>query len=1121
MKNLRLYAAIAVAAMMVACVGAVAISTSYSTATDPPGMEVDDININALMALPEYEKVPSTAVAVPDGLDVFAATGNTSMVLFLQDDYTWTEGSTFTIESGQALAYCPLQPFSLNSEGVSFIFEDGAYILIVSDFTYENPWLQSNIIYQYEFEEDETEFVLSGTFKNVVGTGLDCALTLTAGTTVNDGFMTYGFPTENKIGFKATGYDFANNNVNMALDIVIDATVESQIQPGYLMTGTIKGTPSYAVVGKVEGNDLKWSVTGDGDITYVANLKEGSAAAKQIGTVKYSNELDFNLTIQNYSNDQTRQGFFDGNMKVKVDVDDVDMDVTNDKNVVIANYRLSDTYGEFDIDFDDTEFSVFGKVNIGSMVVTDTVNDLVMTEVKGASADIEFSAEVDMTSDIQSVLSIGTKLPRLDSLAASESTADKYIKGAAQNPDMEIHEYAADFFFDQYMPNSDGLKNRYLEANVNLDRLYMRNGADYKSYSAGSIEVEGAYVNFEVSNSVGMSMKAGVGKVIVSDVPYTLGSSSTVKAKLMVEPASISINTSDDRTVYLEEEFNITGEVKVYDEDTGMLMTDIYANGVHVKALEKSDTELDSLSIKSVGYGNYGVFYEASGIDYDKEAKNISLSKISIVGDYYEPKTRVLRVDGSLNDVVIPMSSGTAALAALSSSVTDNAKVGSVTMRVYDLNNNYVQYDRTYNSSTNQILNEFEFDGFVYYDDVMGFIEPFTDMPVGDSSKDSAEIYRVSGYGVLNSEGYTPEVGPAVITTCATITSGKVGFEWTDSPVAFTGGLFVANNPLSGVQSRVVVDGRTFNVDMTGAALGIAVDDKGKTTYTLVALPGYEIDKTVTPTGFTIGDGDEESAAITIDSGDTVTLAYTAKAKTYKIYVDGDYKAEGKFGEKVEFATDATFLFTPNGAIIGNISDGKWSLIRNAYATGTDDLELTSVKITEYTDLKYDADNTPTTNAITFTVPAAGAYKTSSFVMPSKVRFEIGGQSSGTSISLIAEETSFNGKSGYIIKADKNGAPLSTKLYLPVSGEGQRIMHVDEYGRVSELQSVYTVIDGQGYQYATVGDYSIFYLEDDSPNYDTGGNGKNNNLLYIGIAVVVAVVALAGVAYFLKTKQSA
>ena len=82
-------------------------------------------------------------------------------------------------------------------------------------------------------------------------------------------------------------------------------------------------------------------------------------------------------------------------------------------------------------------------------------------------------------------------------------------------------------------------------------------------------------------------------------------------------------------------------------------------------------------------------------------------------------------------------------------------------------------------------------------------------------------------------------------------------------------------------------------------------------------------------------------------------------------------------------------------------------------------------------------------------------------------------------------------------------------------------MHVDQYGRAAEQASTYVVIDGQGYQAVQATDYSIFYTESDSPLFDDGGNGKNNNLLYIGIAVVIAVVALAGVAYFLKTKQGA
>ena len=237
--------------------------------------------------------------------------------------------------------------------------------------------------------------------------------------------------------------------------------------------------------------------------------------------------------------------------------------------------------------------------------------------------------------------------------------------------------------------------------------------------------------------------------------------------------------------------------------------------------------------------------------------------------------------------------------------------------------------------------------------------------------------------------------------------------------------------------------------------------------------------------------------------------------------IDGKtVKEDAKYHESIS-VTDVTasFLFDKNGAIIGTVDpiEKEWTYTRHR---GTGDLELTSVTFKPYTgEIKSGVTNTVDDDSVQFTFgDVSGKF---SFRLNNGVRFDVTG-ANGKEVQFVAKETTFNGNKAFVIKALTNsGVSLPTTLYIPVGGEGQKIMHVDEYGRANEYKSTYKVIDGQAYQVLSVSNYSIFYATDDVPNFAGSGDGKNNNLLYIGIAVVVAIVALAGVAYFLKTKQSA
>ena len=113
------------------------------------------------------------------------------------------------------------------------------------------------------------------------------------------------------------------------------------------------------------------------------------------------------------------------------------------------------------------------------------------------------------------------------------------------------------------------------------------------------------------------------------------------------------------------------------------------------------------------------------------------------------------------------------------------------------------------------------------------------------------------------------------------------------------------------------------------------------------------------------------------------------------------------------------------------------------------------------------------------------------------------------------QETKFNGKNAYLIRASAGDVALKSTLLIPAS-EGDRIIHVDEYGRAAEMSSVPVKIGNETFlKIENISDYSIFYKETDSPRYDVPG-GSDNMLLFIAIGAVVAVVAVAGVFFFIK-----
>lgn len=1152
MKNLKLFAAIAIAAMMIVCVGAVAISAPASSAEDNGvESEIHYGNIPALMTYSPHPLDPN-GVEISTDSSVADLSGGHS-VWFLQENYSITHDSTITVENGQAIAISPVQSFSFSSAKANFVFMPGAKILIVNAMVtnINDPGLDPDkgeiLIYEYVFEADNSidDPIISAMtpsassqFKGKIGNAVTYGLggvfnkltfTVDKDTTITSSDSVTKFLDENKIEISLDQFDLSamkvtgsiKTNFNFSVDTINGAGPDARI--------TVTGSPEYSLSVTPSDKDVTATITGEGSLQSNLDMVKGTEATP-LAEMTLSNDIDIDVVVKDYGTDK-QEAFVNGHMSISFETTDLEF-VDEDTQ---SSIELSDVYVEFNIDIDDNVVEMDASFGVGYLSLASRADTDKQIGAELSGLDVHFNYRMVATEDTQ-VLALAT--PNLSSLAKSPSVndikKDYFDQLAKKSEDQSIEEFAANFFFqkiDDYNPAINvGMESDYLEAEINVKSLTVDN----------IVELKGLNVYLEISDSVGLEAKASVDRLYVTtpakdaDPPDDPEGAS----KIMVEPFSFEIYTSDRENVFLEIDASFTGGVKQYSYYSGFLESNIYVNGLSLTyLLQKDGDSLDDLGLKSAGVFYYGSLFEIKGFDYVKptetEAAKFTIDSIDVGGDFYGDAP-IMSVEGSIKGITIPADFAnlfTIKAPAVNPDPFAGVTIDSVNFTVTDIYGSTIEVDR-YNEE-NTVYNNIEIDGAVWLKDVLGSDSPasyFMTLPVGTVDANTKQAYNFTGVALLNSHAYYTvsgtEIYPAFEYGAQSQMTINIDGEDGGTLVGkFTGELYVTrSNTTSALgytldKAKFVIGGTDYNVDTIGAAVGIVVDDKGDYTVKMVATPGYELSKDQTVTGFAWGDDfSAESSTITVT--DANNIAYTAVAKKYNLYIDGEFIEECQYGKLVTKEQPGVFFFfDENGAIVGSFDGDTWSYRRIA---GDGDLELSSIKLTPVTVENKIIDLT--SSGVSFTLPASGDLDKLAFVTESKLRIALVDANNGDKYSLVAEDTKFNGRDAFMIKVYKGDGlenSAKTKLYFPVDGTGMKVMHVDKYGRAVEQQSTYVVIGEQAYQMVEASDYSIFYLDDDKPLYDTGGNRKNNNLLYIGIAVVVAVVALAGVAYFLKTKQSA
>ena len=432
-----------------------------------------------------------------------------------------------------------------------------------------------------------------------------------------------------------------------------------------------------------------------------------------------------------------------------------------------------------------------------------------------------------------------------------------------------------------------------------------------------------------------------------------------------------------------------------------------------------------------------------------------------------------------------------------------------------------MDFTRTYDATGQTIVNTYDVDGQMSLFDILndGALAGIMYPTLTDAAQATPETNVFKG-GVLVPGGsvITGEVN-TTYAPAVTVSGKSISVE-IDRYLPLTSmtlegkaptQVYVAKDLGTGVMK---INDQNITLSLKGVAVGVALDDAGAVSYSLLARPGYTLSKEMTCSGFTIDDCNEKTAKITLSD---TAISCTANPIKYKINLDGK-----TVKENVEYGTSVTgvtvesgvlMVVDSNGKAVGQVSGTNW-FPGVYYYTKDLDAKTVTGKTLAPADVKKDQINKITdASSVRFTVPAGGS--SLQFALSSKVRFDLKGLTADDDIELVAQTTNYNGHDAFIIKASNGSSAQEATLYIPVSNTNSKLMHVDEYGRVSERQADVVTIDGDNFLKTTTSDYSIFYAEtDSSPVLDNGGNGPN--FLLIAIGVVVAVALVAGVVVFIK-----
>ncbi|AGI47042.1 hypothetical protein TALC_00027 [Thermoplasmatales archaeon BRNA1] len=1096
-------AALIVAALMIVPVSMFSNDDAVVSADPDPGLDPGDmINFAALAKYSDYSNQEMQSETLS------TKTYNDGEVLFLKNDYTLASEATLTFASGSTLLIVVGQDFKMKATDLaSFQFNDGSRIVIAVNETIAES---DNVVSEIPFEDDEQVF-FKGSIEFTHGSN-SMKLVIAEGTVFQDAKADADvkammkFESKTTLDVEATLTYGKEIKLSLGVDFKVNATVTS-ISKGDKSIIKFKGDGSYDI--KVDGpssaesekKDLKLDV--DGDMNLTIGLTMPNAPVELV--IKVSNDVSLDVKVTDYRNsftadtedDKQMKLYVDGDFGLDISVDDIKKyEIRDDDGNLEAIFTLTGAKASLDIDISKNVADVGVSVDLGKYEVTEYEGaESTTATYKNVEADLNYKATISEAVSFSlatTPIDFDDLTDDLKDIATGGTVVDEYLAAVATcTTSAEIKETASKFF----MGKIDGTVNDVLPFDVTGTSAKAK--FSIGEINAGGVFVSDASIKAEVSPSVGVELTASVGKV-----DYSLGST----GRVIVESAKLTATTSENKTVLFDLEFNLTGEMRIYSID-GRMVGNVYVKNFKVKATLAKEFTFTGLTVGTLASTTKGITVSSEDLTLDVEKKQFLIPKTKVSGDYYGAAL-VRSVEGTYSDVVISDFDLFDVITGL------DMTIGSSSVRVTDVYGNYADVESTYDASTKTTTRTISVDGFFWYDGCMtADIDDIVMPTLSDDSEN--EKFVVSGNLLFN--GYS--VGESPMTNLTIGAGNRVTIPAAGIDVVWQGDLAMAGFGMKGTPSssfKTEVEGNTCTFTLSGCAVKYVLSDAAVATK-LIAMPGYELTSTGA-TGFTIGDFTKTEATIT-DLG--ATASYTASAVPFSVYIDGKKVTdEARNGTAIQatVASGVSFLFDDNGAIVGSVSGTTWTYTR---FIGEGKLDLESIAMSNIT---YSKGVNEIANSVRFTVPAT-VDDSMVFKTESKLRLVIDSDDvdEGDVVNIVAKETKYDGKKAFLIKVytnDNTASELATTVYIPVSGDGFKLMHVDEYGRAQEIRGTLVEIDGQSYLKTDVDDYSIFYATKDTPAYG-GSDDGSNLLLYAAIGAAVVIIALAGVFLFMRKKSAA
>ncbi len=329
----------------------------------------------------------------------------------------------------------------------------------------------------------------------------------------------------------------------------------------------------------------------------------------------------------------------------------------------------------------------------------------------------------------------------------------------------------------------------------------------------------------------------------------------------------------------------------------------------------------------------------------------------------------------------------------------------------------------------------------------------------------------------------------------------------------------------SGMYFADADNGYMVESDFDNGYLGVTYTD-GKPSFSIVPAAGYGGKTVESCSGFDY-DAEKNTVTFTPQSKDISRLyATVSDPLTYKIFINGVEKDTFTYGNPTkEITLDSSetgiplFVVDQYGSKVGMIIElgdsYQWMSVAPLHWTA--DTYLTVCYGTDVKDALTEDYESPS-DVVRATINHSAEDKSVTVKTPSGVKWKIAADSSADYLfTLISQKTEYNGREAYLLDFSHAGM-MDYTAYIPVSGSGNVLYHVNDGGVASVIPSKEIEIDGEKYLSFTTDNFSYFYVSSD-PYSDDGSEG-GNTLLIVGAVAVIAIIALAGV-YVMRARKAA